>query len=149
MGVPGFDALAVLRGAAEPRSRRHAKNDRNIDRAAQHIAQLGGLIDDLLHRQHRKVGELEFVDRPHAGQRRADRDAGAAEFRDRRIHDALVAEAFDEIAGHLKGAAVDADILAHQEHALVAFERDGERFADRLGVGELAAAHGRALAAGE
>ena len=96
---------------------RHAKDDRNADRAAQHIAQLGGLIDDLLHRQHRKVGELELVDRPHAGQRRADRDACSAEFRDRRIHDPLLAEAFDEIAGDLKGAAVDADVLAHQEHA--------------------------------
>ena len=34
MGVPGFDALAVLRGAAKPRPGRHAKDDRNVDRAA-------------------------------------------------------------------------------------------------------------------
>jgi hypothetical protein len=65
------------------------------------------------------------------------------------IHHPLFAETLDEIACHLKGAAVDADVLAHQEHPLVALERDGERFADRLGVGELATAHGRALSAGE
>ena len=134
MSVPGLDALAVLRGAAKARPGRHAKDDRNIDGAAQHIAQLGGLIDDLLHRQHRKVGELKFVDRQHAGQRRADRHARPAELRDWRVHHPLLAEAFDQIAGHLKGAAVDADVLAHQKHPLVALKRDAERFADRFRV---------------
>ena len=63
--------------------------------------------------------------------------------------DALIAEALDEIARHLKCAAVDADVLAHQEHALVALERDGQRFANRLRVGEFARAHARVSSAGE
>ena len=43
----------------------------------------------------------------------------------------------NEIAGDLKGAAVDADVLAHQEHAIVRLQRDRHRFSDRLGKAEI------------
>ncbi len=85
-----------------------------------------------------EIGELEFEDRPHAGQRRADRDAGAAEFGDRRVHHPILAEALDEIAGDLEGAAVDADVLAHQEDPVVRLHGDRHRLLNRLGVSEFA-----------
>ena len=42
-----------------------------------------------------------------------------AQLGDRRVHHPLGAEALDQVAGHLEGAAIDADVLAHQEDAFV------------------------------
>ena len=143
---PGLEALAVLGGGAGAGARRHPHHQRHRGLAAEHVAQLRRLVDDLLHRERGEVGELELEDRAQAGQRRADRDAGAAELGDRRVHHPVRAEAVDEIAGHLEGAAVDADVLAHQDHPLVALEGDPHRVADRLGVAHLAG--GEALVLG-
>ena len=93
MGEPGLQALAVLRGGAGSRPRRQSEDDRNGNGPAKHVTQLRRLIDDLLRREHREIRKLELVNWPHAVQRRADRDARAAELRNRRVHDALVAEA--------------------------------------------------------
>ena len=41
-----------------------------------------------------------------------------AEFGDRRVHHPVFAEAVHQIARHLEGAAIDADVLAHEEDAL-------------------------------
>ena len=135
---PGLEALAVLGGGAGARARGHAHDQRHRGLAAEHVAQLRRLVDDLLHRERREVRELELEDRPQAGQRRADRDAGAAELGDRRVDDPVGAEAVDEVARHLEGAAVDADVLAHQDHAPVALDRDRHGVADRLGVAHFA-----------
>ena len=80
MAEPGFEALAVLRGRARAGARREPHHQRHRDFAAQHEADLGRLVDDLLHRQRGEIGELEFEDRPHARQRRTDGNAGTAEF---------------------------------------------------------------------
>ena len=129
MGEPRLEALAVLRRAAEAGAGRHAEHHRHRHRAAEHVAQFRRLIDDLLHRQHREIAELEFVDRPHAGQRRADREPRAAEFGDRRVEHAVGAVALDKVARHLERAAVEADVLAHQEHAGVGVHRQRQRLA--------------------
>ena len=76
--------------------------------------------------------------RPAAGKRRADRDARRAQFGDRRIHHAVFAEAMHEIAGHLKGAAIDADILAHEEDPLIGFHGLRQRLLDGLRIGQFA-----------
>ena len=138
MAEPGFEALAVLRGRARAGAGRKAHHDRHRHLAAQHEAHLRRLVDDLLHRQRREIGELELEDRPHAGHRRTDGDARAAKLGDRRVHHAVGAEALDQIARHLEGAAIDADVLAHQEDALVGFHGDRHGFLDGLRIAQLA-----------
>ncbi len=136
MAEPCLEALAVLRGSARAGTGGKAHDDRHRNGAAQHVAHLGGLVDDLLHGERREIGELELEDRTHASHGCTDCDASAAQLRDRRIHHALGAEAFHQIAGDLESAAIDADVLAHEEHALIALHGNGHGFLDGLRVAQ-------------
>ena len=74
-------ALRMLRALA-PRFADHAAHhQRHLDLAAVHVAAFGGDVDELVHAQHQKVHADVHVDRPHAGHRRADRNAGHGVFR--------------------------------------------------------------------
>ena len=53
---------------------------------------------------------------------------------DRRVDDALLAEVSMQSLGHLERAAVDADVLADEEHALVARHLVEERLANRFEI---------------
>ena len=118
-----------------------AHDERHVHLAAQHIAELCRLVHDLLHGERREVGKLKLEHRLAARQRRANRDARLAQFRDRRVHHAVLAVAVHEVARDLEGAAIDADVLAHQENRRVCVHRLRQRFLDRLGIGQLACAH--------
>ena len=78
--------------------------------------------------------------------RRADRHADDRLLGDRRVHHALGAEALDEALRDLEGAAVDADVLAEHEDALVALHLFPERLRDARS-GRWPAPSSRALAA--
>ena len=71
-------------------------------------------------RQQREVDGHELDDRAQAGHRRADARADDRVLGDRRVADALLAELVEQSLGHLEGALEDADVLAHDEDALVA-----------------------------
>ena len=65
----------------------------------------------------------------------ADRGAGDRLLADRRVDDAVVAELLDQAEVDAEGtaeAALDADVLADQEHALVGAHLLGDRLAQRL-----------------
>jgi len=138
MRQPRLQALAVLRGRPGAGAGREAHHQRHRYRAAQHVAQLGRLVDDLFHGECREVRELELEHRPHPGQRRPHRNACAAQLGDWRVHYAVLAEPLHQVAGDLECAAVDADVLAHQEHPRVGLQRDCQRLVDRLRVAQLA-----------
>ncbi len=70
--------------------------------------------------------------------RGADADAGEARFGDGRVDDPLVAELVEQALGHLVGALVVADLLAHDEDALVARHLFLDRLADGVAVTDLA-----------
>ena len=133
---PGFQALAVLRGGTRAGTGRETHHHRNRNLAAQHEAHLGGLVDDLLHGERGEIGKLELENGTQAGQRRTHGDAGAAQFGNRRVHDTVGTETLDQIAGDLEGAAIDADILAHQEDALILLHGDRHGFLDGLGIAQ-------------
>jgi hypothetical protein len=61
----------------------------------------------------------EFDDRPQAGHRRANADAGEAVFGDGRVDDALGAEFLQQVLRDLVGALVFGDLLAHHEDLFV------------------------------
>ena len=132
---PGFEALAVLGSSA--RAGAGGKTHHHRHRTAKHVADLGRLVDELLHSERGEVGELEFVDGSQAGEGRANGNARAAEFGDRGVYHAVGAVFVHEVARNLEGAAIDANFLAHQDHALVRGESDIEGLADARHVQRL------------
>ena len=71
----------------------------------------------------------------------AEFDALEAELRKIDPHNPVFAEAVYEIAGHLEGSAIDADVLAHQEDALIAFHRLRKGLLHGLGITQFTDGH--------
>ena len=119
---------------------RRAHHHRHADRAARHVAHLGGLVGQLVHHAEQEVAVLHVGDRPHAGHGRADGHAGEADLGDGRVEDALVAELVRQAQRDGEGAAEaagDADVLADAEDALVAPHLLADGLAQRLGDAHL------------
>ena len=91
--------------------------------AAGHVAQLGGYVHDLVGGQQAEVDRHELDDGSQATEGGSDARADEDRFRDGRVLNAVLAELVDEALGDAVGAAVEADVLAHQEDALVVEER--------------------------
>ncbi|MNT89105.1 hypothetical protein D3C72_2297750 [compost metagenome] len=77
-----------------------------------------------------KAGELDLGHRLEPHCRHADRRADDAAFGQRRIHDARRAKARLQACGGAEHAAIDADILAQQQHIGIVLERMGQRQVD-------------------
>ena len=97
---------------------------------------LRGLVDHLVHDDRQEVAEHDVDDRPHAGHRGADAEAGEAGFRDRRVDDAVLAELVDEAGQHLEGRARFGHVLAHQDDRRIAAHFFGDRFLDGVAEGQ-------------
>src|SRR5205823_4294983 len=100
-------------------------------------ALLGGDGDELVPRAGDEVGELHLGDGAHAHDRRAGAAADDRGLRERRVDHAPGPELLLEAERYLEGAAVDADVLADHEDALVAAHLLTEAVRDRLQVGLL------------
>jgi hypothetical protein len=79
-----------------------------------------------------EVGELHLGDGPHAHDRRAGAASDDRGLRERRVDHAPGAELLLKAERDLEGAAVDADVLADHEDALVAAHLLAEAVGDRL-----------------
>ena len=133
--VPPLEAVRMLRGELPPGTGRHADHERDAELAARHMADGGGVIDDLVEREQAEVDGHHFDDRQHAVQRRADARADERRLGQRRVAYALLAEFRQQSLAHGVAAAVAPDVLAHEEHALVAGERLPQCLAQRFPVG--------------
>src|SRR5262249_45714648 len=80
-----------------------------------------GEIRDLVERTGNEVGELHFCYRPHAHQGGADRGSHDSGLRNRRVDHAPLAESFEHSCGDFEGAAINADVLAKDEHTFILF----------------------------
>ena len=138
MGEPRLEALAVLRGEADAAALRPAHHQRHARLAAQHEAEFRRLIDQHVHGQRHEIENLDLHDGAHAGDGGADAAADEGGFRDRRVAHALFSEALDQPFRHLEDAAGQADILAHEEHAVVALHFAVDRFVQRFDEGDFA-----------
>ena len=117
VGEVGLGVLRVERPAVHAAAGRAADDERHADAGA--VARLGGEVRDHVEGARDEVDELHLGHGPHPHHRGPDRGADDGGLGDRRVDDALLAELGDEAVGHLEGAAVDADVLAEQEDALV------------------------------
>ena len=113
-----------------------AKDDRAGHLPARHVARLGRRIDDLVDRLHREVEGHELDDRPQPGKAGADPDPGEALLGDRRVDDPPGAEFLQQALADLVGALIFGDLLAHQEHGVVAPHLFGDGVAQRLAHGD-------------
>ena len=112
------------------------RDDRH--RRADAPALLRGDRDEVVPCARDEVGELHLRDRAHAHDRGAGRAGDDRRLRERRVDHAPGAELLLEAERHLERAAVDADVLAEHEDALVAAHLLPEAVADRLEIGRSA-----------
>ena len=106
------DVRAAVRGPAD--------DDGAIDETAAHVADLRGVIDDLIPRDGGEAPEHEFHDGANAEHRGADAHADECGLADGRVHDALAAPFFPEALGDFVCAVVLGDFLAHEDDVFVA-----------------------------
>ncbi len=82
-----LEALRVLPGQRVAGSTLGADHQRDGPLGARHEAVLGGLVDDLVHREHQEVDEQDLDHRPAARDRRADAEADEPSLAERRVDD--------------------------------------------------------------
>ncbi len=70
--VPALEAVRVLGGQLPARAGGHADDERHRTLPSRHVAERGGVVDDLIERQQAEVDRHDFDDRPQAAERRAD-----------------------------------------------------------------------------
>ena len=75
MGEDRIEALAVLGGGPEAGAVMRADHHGRRRLAAEHVAELGRLIEDLVETDAEEVHEHQFGHRPQPGRRRPDRGA--------------------------------------------------------------------------
>ena len=126
--------LRVERPAREAAARREAHDDRH--RRARAPALLRRDRDEVIPRARDEVGELHLGDGAQAHDRRAGRAADDRGLGERGVDDAPRAELLLEAERDLERAAVDADVLADEEDALVAPHLGAQAVGNRLQIGK-------------
>ncbi len=123
------------RATGETAARGQAHRDRHRRSGA--VALLRSDGDEVVPRAGDEVRELHLCDRAHAHDRRARAGADDRRLGQRRVQDAPLPELLLEAERDLEGAAVDADVLADHEDALVAPHLGAQPVGDRLQVRQL------------
>ena len=141
MRIPGLQALAVLRGRAGAGARGHADHQRHGDRAAEHEAQLGGLIDDLVGGAHAEIGEAQFHHGARASKGRTDAGCHDHRLRDRRIDDAILAEDVLQAFVLAGKTAFGTEVLAQRPDAVITLHLLLQRQEGSLCIGQLERRH--------
>ena len=136
MHEPGFHDLRMLGRDQPGGAAGQADDDGHARLSAGHVAHLGGLVDDLVHRAGDEIDIHDLDHRAHAGERGAHAEADNARLRDGGLEDAVRPLVHDALGDGI-GAAMGDHVLADDEHALVAghflMQRFPERVAERDG----------------
>ena len=135
MPVEAFEAVGVLGGKLDPPAVWTADDQGDIDLATGEVAQLGGVLDDLVGRLEREVPGHHFDDRAHPGHRHADGGAGEPVLRDRGVEHPARSELVDQAIGDEVGPTVNADILTDQDDTLVPLHFFRHRRAQGIAIG--------------
>src|SRR5215208_6130464 len=110
-------------------------HERHLYLSTREVAHLGGVLDDLVRRQKREIPGHHLDYRTHAHHRHADRRACKPVFGDGHVHYPPGPVLIVEAIRYEVGAAVDADVLAHEDDALVIVELVDHRLPQGLAVG--------------
>ena len=144
VGEEGIEALRVLRRRAETGAVHGADDHRGHRLAAEHVAELGGLIEDLVETDAHEIDEHQVGDRPQPGRGGADRSADEGQFGDWRVEHPLASELRHQALGDAERAAprvllagragAAGDVLAHHDHARIALHFLTDRLVDGLTI---------------
>ena len=118
---PRLGVLAVIRaGVAQP-APRHAHDHRHV--AAPAIANLRGVVDELIESGRDEIVELHLADRPQPRERGADADAEHGALGERRVADAIAIFLEQRAQQQERVAVLSADVFAVDEHARIGPQR--------------------------
>ena len=131
VGVPALQAVRVLGGELPTRAGGHPDHERHGELPAGHVSQRRRGVDDLVERQQAEVDRHHLDDRAQPAQRRADPDADEPQLRQRRVAHPLGPELLEQALGRGIGAAVAADVLAHQDDAWIVAQGIAHGVVDR------------------
>jgi hypothetical protein len=112
----------VLRRELAPGPGGHADDERDAELATRHVAQSGGVVEDLVEGEEAEVPGHDLHDRAHAGDGGADAGADEGRFRQRGVAHPIGPELLEQALGDGEAAAVAAHVLTHEEHSVVAGE---------------------------
>ena len=108
-------------------------DQRHAALAAEHVAILRRLVDELVHRAQREIDDAHFDDRAQARERHAHGGAHDRRLGDRRVDHALGAELLLQPAV-LREDAAASEVLAQRHHVRIGAHRLGERGGGRLRI---------------
>ena len=119
------------------RTVRSAKCDRDIELAAGHREHVRSVVYDLVEGDKRETERHEFDDRPQPDHRGANAHAGKTVFTDGRVDDPFGPETLQQALAHFVSPVVFSDLFTHQKDVRIARQLFGERFVERLAIGNL------------
>ena len=127
-----LDALAMVEGAADAAAVGRADDHRHIPIAGGAVPEEGGLVDDLIEGGMDEIRKLHLGDRDEVVERHAQRQTDDRGLGQRRVDHAQLAELLVEPIGGQEDAPLGTDVLAHDDHALVALHLAADRVANRF-----------------
>src|SRR5258708_7358807 len=136
MGQPGLERLRMLGAQLQRRAVWPAEYDGTVVLSARHVQHLRRRVQHLVQSEDPEIPGHELDDRPQAHHRGADADAGESQLGDRRVDHAHLSEFLEQAFGHLVGALVDGDFLAHEKDAIVAGHLFAEGGVQCVSVGD-------------
>ena len=148
MGEQRIQALAVLARGAEPGAVHGADHQGRARVAAEHVAELGGLVEDLIEADADEIDEHKLRHGAQPGRSRTRRGTDIGTFAQRRIDDAIAAELAEQPLGDAEHAAprillawcarAAGDVLAHQDDCRIPAHFLAQRLVDRRAIAFLA-----------
>ena len=113
----GFERLAVLGADRRATDHRHAHGHRHGRPAARHVAELGGVVGELVEAHADEVHEHDLGHRPHAGHRRTHRRPDDRLLGDGGVADAVLTVLGRQALGDVEHAAAGrvGHVLAHED----------------------------------
>ncbi len=125
--VRGTDVGAAVGGAAE--------HDGAVDETAGHVADVSGVVENLVERDGVEAEEHQLHDGADAEHGGADAEADETGFADGRVNDALRAVFGEHAFGDFVGAVELADFFAHEDDVRIALDFLGHGGAEGFAVG--------------
>ncbi len=125
----------MVRPAREAAAARQAHDDRYGD--AEPVMELAGDVNDLVEGAGDEIRKLHLADRSHSDDRGPDGPANDRFLADRRVDHPVGAELRQESVGDLERTAVDADVLAEQDDALILTHRNTQGVGYRFEIAQL------------
>ena len=126
----------MLRRSTATRTHRGPDDERHLDPPAEHVADLGHLVDDLVHGDGDPVGVEDLRDGAQPRGRRAETRTHDRRLRNRGVPNPVRPKFLVQSLRHPEGIATDRNITAHDDDGLIALHLFAHRFVQGLFDGD-------------